>query len=231
MARTGFSTSNYFRTVVTPPVVATPLTLVSWFNPNTLTPAASATMVVLDNSAAAANRNSFLLYMDTSGHPVAQAADGTATQSSGNGATAANLNAWNHAAAVFNGTTQLFSYLNGALGGSNTGGSVRVPSSLDSITIGASWDTGPAVTRPFTGDLAEAAVYNIALSAAEILALSKGLSPLKMRPEALVAYWPLVGNNSPENNLKSNAVTMSIVGSLSKSAHPRVILPKRGLLV
>jgi hypothetical protein len=51
-----------------------------------------------------------------------------------------------------------------------------------------------------------------------------------MHPEALVAYWPLFGNNSPENNLKSNSATMSVVGSLSKSAHPRIYMPKRKLI-
>lgn len=75
--------------------------------------------------------------------------------------------------------------------------------------------------------IAEVALWSMALSDADVLALSRGLSPLRMHPEALVAYWPLLGRNSPENNFKSNAAAMSVVGSLSQVAHPRIIMPRR----
>ena len=76
-----------------------------------------------------------------------------------------------------------------------------------------------------TGDLAEAAVWNVALTDAEVAALARGIHPFLIRPDALVAYWPILGRYSPEINLKSNSATMAIQGTLSQAAHPRIFRP------
>ena len=54
----------------------------------------------------------------------------------------------------------------------------------------------------FGGDIAELAIWNIALSDDDVFALGdpdNRVSPLLVRPDALVGYWPLVGFAAPEN--------------------------------
>jgi hypothetical protein len=76
------------------------------------------------------------------------------------------------------------------------------------------------------GQIAEAAVWNVALSAAEIASLSKGFSPLLIRPASLVAYWPLIGRHDPEID-PVGRFDMTLTANPTTAAHPRVILPHR----
>lgn len=74
-------------------------------------------------------------------------------------------------------------------------------------------------------------MWSIALPAADIAALAAGLSPLKVHPEALIAYWPLMGS-FPARNLLSNVSVLSQVGTLSAAgAHPKIIKPRRRKLL
>lgn len=50
----------------------------------------------------------------------------------------------------------------------------------------------------FAGTLADFAIYNAALTAAEIAGLARGARPIHVRPASLVAWWPLDGILSPE---------------------------------
>lgn len=69
------------------------------------------------------------------------------------------------------------------------------------------------------------------LSAADMLALHGGISPLLVRSSDLVAYWPLWGYSSPEQELR-NRISGTITGSLPASDHPQLILPrKRRILI
>ncbi len=52
---------------------------------------------------------------------------------------------------------------------------------------------GSRVTdREFDGRIAEVAIWDVILTADEAAILSKGYSPLFVRPQNLVAYWPLI---------------------------------------
>jgi hypothetical protein len=139
-------------------------------------------------------------------------------------------NSWFHAATVVASTTSQSVYLNG--GGKNTNTTSHSPGTSDRTAIGFRDNTNQ--DRPFgaggTGYLAEAAIWNIALSDADVAALALGLCPLLIHPEALVAYWPLLGSNSPENNLCSNSSTLAIRGSLTAAPHPRIFMPRRRIV-
>jgi hypothetical protein len=67
--------------------------------------------------------------------------------------------------------------------------------------------------------LAEAAIWNVALSDTEVAALAAGYSPKTIQPTALVAYWPLIGDWTPEIELISGQ-NFTIQGSLTQGAHP-----------
>ena len=75
--------------------------------------------------------------------------------------------------------------------------------------------------------VAECALWNVALTAAEIDALAAGFSPLFIRPGSLVGYWPLGGAYSDYiDPIGSN--TLSATGDPAAADHPRIIYPSGG---
>ena len=81
-----------------------------------------------------------------------------------------------------------------------------------------------------TGYLADVGIWNVALTDAEVLSLSKGVSPLKVRPSALVLYCPLYGGGSTEPNLISAATEPAIQGTLTQGPHPPILMPSRSII-
>lgn len=72
---------------------------------------------------------------------------------------------------------------------------------------------------------AEWAVWDVALTAAEVASLSKGFAPSLIRPGSLVNYWPIIGRYSPEIDVMGGG-GLTLTGT-SAAAHPRVIYPRR----
>jgi len=65
----------------------------------------------------------------------------------------------------------------------------------------------------------------VALSAGEVAALGAGASPLAVRPQSLVAYWPLYGNVSPETDIISG-YDMTLYNSPTEAdSHPPLSFP------
>lgn len=125
---------------------------------------------------------------------------------------------WNHAGGTFNiNTGAITPYLNGIASGAAS--SFRVPSGLDRVRIGAT-----AAGAFMNGDMAEIGIWNVDLSAADMAVLALGVSPLLVRRDALVGYWPLRRGSSPEIDLMSTR-TAALTGTPSVSAHPRILLP------
>lgn len=80
--------------------------------------------------------------------------------------------------------------------------------------------------RTWDGRIAEFAVWDVILTAAEMAALGAGISPLLIRPASLVSYVPLLGGQSPEPDWKI-AGGATVIGTAA-AAHPRVF-KARGL--
>lgn len=222
MARTGWGTTNYL-SVGSAPVTATPLTLAAWAKTDTI--GVTQSILSLTTGAGTADRNAFLLRVRSTDEVNARVCDGSTGT---NALTSADItvNTWFHAAAVFTSPTSYAAFLNG--GSKGTATTSRTPSGVAFSSIGATvFGTVEASAFASAGLIAEAGIWNIALSDVDIAALATGVSPLRIHPEALLAYWPLIGNNSPENNLLSNAAALSITGSLSAAAHPRIIMPRK----
>jgi hypothetical protein len=79
----------------------------------------------------------------------------------------------------------------------------------------------------WAGDLAEFAVWNVALNQNEITALASGLCPLLIRPGAQTSYHPLIGdgaNPDVEMNLCGHALGTTTIqqadGPVTIVAHP-----------
>jgi hypothetical protein len=113
---------------------------------------------------------------------------------------------WNHFGAVYTSTTSRQAFLNGVAGTINTQSGSAIGSIT--LTLGGGYTAGPpegTLGTSFAGDMAEFAIWSVALDATELLALSRGVSAALIRPTALICYWPLIGGKNywPESNQRS----------------------------
>ena len=105
-----------------------------------------------------------------------------------------SANAWHHACGVVRTNQDVSVYIDGGSKGNSIAN--RSPANLDRTCIGYSGDSAPG--DYMSGRIAEVAAWNVALTDDEVAALAGGVPPPRMRPESLVAYWPLAGIGSPE---------------------------------
>jgi hypothetical protein len=123
---------------------------------------------------------------------------------------------------VFASTTSRTSYLNGTASTTNTTSNNPSASTFD-VTDIANNQAASARANYFNGLIAEAGIWSVALTLAEIQSLAKGVSPLMIRPASLIAYWPLIGQTSPEIDLRGR-YEMTVSGAVAGD-HPRVYMP------
>lgn len=132
-----------------------------------------------------------------------------------------SLNTWNHACGVFSASNSRSAFVNGGSKVTNTTNSV--PAGLARTSIGVL--NRPTPVEYMTGRIAEAAIWNSALSDSQVASLAKGVSPLLIQPENLVFYAPLIGNNSPETDYVGS-FNMTVTGAI-KAGHSPVFNPRR----
>lgn len=131
---------------------------------------------------------------------------------------------WAHVCAVQTSTSSRAVFVNGA------------DKQTSATSVGPDLSSGGAtyvgvisaggLTGLFPGDLAEGAMWSVALTDAEVAGLGKGLSPLLVRPQSLIAYWPILGRSvTTEPDRWKNAVALGITGSPTAAPHPRIYLP------
>ncbi len=179
-------------------LTAAPMTLCCWFRlaSNSLT----------DNLLgmwAAADSQSFNLEISNTNKIVNKIRDGVAGTIRATGATTITNGIWYHGCAVYTSATDRAVYLNGA--SEATSVTSVTPAGLDTSGVGVLNGTGF-----FDGRIADAAIWNAALSANEIAALAAGVSPLRIRRLSLAAFWPLYGYQSPEQDLVgANSLTLT----------------------
>lgn len=179
-------------------VTASPLTLACWLNPVSAA-VAYGVFAVNDNST-----NEFGIRTDSSGHILAVSTDGTV--STATTSTAMSAGVWCHACAVISSASARAAFLNG--GGKGTNATARTTSGVNQTEIGHT--TGVGFTN---GNIAECAIWNIALADAEVLALASGVAAWLIHPEALKFYTPLSMGFSPEINIMSNTNTGTVTGA------------------
>lgn len=128
--------------------------------------------------------------------------------------------AWHHTAAVFTSSTSRTVYYDGSTGSSSTSITDSY-SNLDSVAVAVrQWATGRS--RYLDGNLAELAIWNAALTDAEVASLAAGYSPLLIRPANLVFYVPLIRDNDEDI---VGGLSLTANGTPTVEAHPRVIYP------
>lgn len=165
------------------PVTAMPISMGAWFNSTNIADD-QAIMALNDESSSG---NSFRL------HAAGNALDkitafihGSGIQTDISTSTAYSANTWHHALAVFASLSDIRVYIDGGSKGTTTAN--FTPSGIDITTIGRN----EALGNYMDGQIAEAAMWNVALTDAEAAVLGKGFSPLLVRPANLVLYMPLI---------------------------------------
>jgi hypothetical protein len=124
---------------------------------------------------------------------------------------------WYHVAGSFD-TATLRAYVNGSIDGTKTLGFTPINTNSQNLHLGFS-QTGDS-SGNLNGNLADCAVWNIALSASEIKALATGARPNNVRPGNLVAWWPLDGLQSPEEDLSGNKNNGTLTGTAAAFGPP-----------
>jgi hypothetical protein len=148
----------------------------------------------------------------------------SSTINSADTATGYTAGQWCHAAGVFASSTSRIAYINGGNSGSNA--TPTASSSWDTLLLGGRYVTS-AIGFWFDGNIAEAAVWNVALTADEIAQLASGHCPLFVRPQALVHYVPGFGRAGASGGEEDwvGGLTLTQVNSPTVADHPRIIYP------
>lgn len=172
-----------------------------------------------DKDNALGTRNCFRLVKGNANTCIAQTG-GAAAAASGPSNLLFRSGQWHHCAARFASATSRIGYLDGHPGTAET--TSLTPASIDSAVIGAALTATSSVINVFDGDIEEAAIWNVALDNAEIMALAMGAPPYKVRRSALVAYWPL-GPSGGQLELDHWGVyPMTVTGAVNSAPSPFV---------
>jgi len=133
------------------------------------------------------------LAVNTSNQVTAQCSTGTLRTST---AGAFTSGAWNMATGVFSATNNRLAYTNAVAGTANTNTVTNAQPTI--LSVGGSQGSPNA----FDINLAEVAIWDLALTAADITALYDGHRATQVRPENLIVYMPLV--RAPTGTVATN---------------------------
>lgn len=194
-------------------LTAEPVTLACWFTLSSSGFTAK-TLVSLSQSGGAAR---CLLQVSSNDKLVVFSGSSGGATAFSEHATVLSLNTWYFGAGVFASASSRLCYLG------------TVPSAVDTNTAGMSGTNRTNLGARYnstigvyhTGLIAEAGIWNAALSAEEIGALAQGLAPPLVRPAALKAYWPLIGRTSPESCVKGD-FNLALNNAPTTAVHCRI---------
>ena len=188
MARRFNTTAANYLTITYAPVTAVPLTMACWFRCTS----DSVTGIVMGlGNLGATNQNFYLAARGAvAGDPVSFACRNGGSASFADTTTGYSINKWHHACGVATSTTLRDVYIDGGSTGQNT--TSLTPTGISGIRIGASASSN--VPTIHTGEVAKAAIWNVALSIPEIRALAGGVDPIEIRRGNLVFYPELSWN-------------------------------------
>lgn len=209
MAYAFASANSRYLSTASAPASGHPMTIACWFNT-----AAGSQVAVSVGVSSGVHRNQVAIQQ--SGASVLSQAQtfGSTSNGASNGVNA-TANVWNHAASVFSSASSRIAYTNGTAGTENTT-NVGSINAANSIVIGARWNS--TIGAFFSGDIAEVGIWDVALTAAEIASLAKGITCDRIRPDNLVFYAPLIRDLVD----KIGGLTITNNNSATVATHTRV---------
>lgn len=199
MART-FDGGNYL-SQSSALVAAAPMTFACWINFASGITTNAAVMGITSSAATHQSYYSMSLLGSSSKMSCSISNDaGSTTDFTAASSQVISVSTWYHVACVFASTTSRTCYVNGA---NSVSSAVSVsPGTCNSTTIGALSLDGLISAGP-KGTIAFPAFWSVALTAADVLSLSKGFGPARTHRTGLVGYARLTGGNSPEPDMVS----------------------------
>ena len=201
-------------------LTADPITISCWFYPTALT--AEMTLVSLSPDSAS-NGYALKCMGAVAGDPIYAQKDLVTTGNAVAGGPDGTANVWYHAAGVFTSTLSRTAYFNGTAGAEETTEVVDGTIAFQAVGV----TRRSTIVNPIVGYVAEAAVWNIALSATDISDLAGGKSALLVQPDNLVRYWPLLGilNDEPDYSGLEKDMTLTGAFSVAEIASPTIEYP------
>jgi hypothetical protein len=142
------------------------------------------------------------------------------------GSTVMATSTWYHTGLSIDGTN-LKGWVNGVNEGSVAAGASFTGYTNPSLRLcGLTTTLGLAelARERHDGRIADFAIWSAALSTGEFAALAKGVSPLRIRPASLVAYYPLFGAGSAEPDAIGQSGNLVLNGTV-QAAHAPVMPP------
>lgn len=192
-----------------------PMSMACWFNPASAAVTYSA--ISIDEKASSGGVDRFGLVPNAGTIRTTRGSAGTIVNADSTGAYQAAR--WNHGCGVFTSATLATSYNQGGFAGTNV--TSNTPAGIDQTTIGARWSSS-ALTTFFSGLIAEAAIWNCALTASDVRALAAGMAPSAVRPESIVLYLPLRGDTF-DRSIFGRVLTNTACVPVSN--HPNIFVP------
>ena len=86
---------------------------------------------------------------------------------------------------------------------------VTMQASDDNFSIGAT----PVGANPYTGNLANYAMWSVDIGAIMAVALAHGVNPFVIRNDVLILYYSIAGNNDPEPQYKNGIGNATLEGT------------------
>jgi hypothetical protein len=213
----------------TAPVTAAPLSMGVWIKLTTLPSDGNyiVLFVIQDSGATSGNESYFESYLsNSSGVYTLYAATSASDDEDVSSLVVTgdiDTSNWHFIYATFGSITSRYIFMDDAWGVEGTAS--RTPGGLDETAFASAY-YGDAWAGFVNGKLAHPFIYNVELTAIEVARLAAGALPTEIRPEALVAYWPLIDDDNDPiggyNMTPYNSPTWSTID------YPDVFKPDKG---
>lgn len=217
-----FNGTTQCLTIASSPVTAAPVTMSCWFNAPVL--AAQYYLLTL-SSTTASDHSLFGIFGQTTGVFVEVSNSSASTDVSTGSTVPVSTNTTFHICCVNVSPTSHTIYVNGGTPATGVTSSVPNPATLNSTVLAGLHDGSSTVINFFNANMFFPAVWNIDLSAADVLSLSKGISPRKIQPSHLVRYARLTGHAATTEPDMINSVGWTVVAAPTESANVRIYFP------
>jgi hypothetical protein len=194
-------------------ITTMPLSFACWYNP------ANVTTIFDLMGMYSAGGTVYFAFGAHSNAQVGASQWGTVTGSEARSTVTVSIGTWAHLVGVFLSATSRTIYVNGGNSvneTTNDGTTAATESCIGSVNGAGSFGAS-------NGSIAFPAFWNVALTAADILSLSLGVSPLRIRPQNLVSYTRLSAGSSPEPDICNTS--WSLTGTPAVVANPRIYAP------
>ena len=177
------STANFLQTA-SAPLTSYPCTFALWIWPNTSTSDGMPIAITSTNS----NNDGFWVYQNPSDKIVCNTADDGVQSTASASSASVNIDAWNHIAGTYTTSPSHQGWLNGVANPERTDTKTTFTAVPNNLTVGIKGRTPPG-GNPYDGNLAWPCVWDVKLTDAEIVTLSKGAHPYSVRPESIINFW------------------------------------------